>query len=554
MTDAKPNEKVFEVDDIHITFDTPDGDVQAVRGVSMHVKAGETVAVVGESGSGKSQVMMAAMGLLASNGHATGSVKYRGQEILNLPPNKINKLRGAKITMIFQEPMTSLDPLFTIEDQLSEPLRVHGGMSRKKASARVLELLKLVQIPNPEKRLKAYPHEMSGGQRQRVMIAMALANDPDLLIADEPTTALDVTIQAEILQLLAELQTRLGMSILFITHDLGIVEAFADRVYVMAKGQVEEEGPTERVFNAPETDYTKMLLAAEPEGSKPPVSSDAPILLEGENVEVTFGHPAGFLRKDTQLRAVDGISIALRKGQTIGVVGESGSGKSTLGRALLQMLPNEGRVVYMGKEISGLDRAGMRPFRDGLQMVFQDPYGSLSPRMTVGEIITEGLLVHEPGLGSKERARRAAEALSDVGLDPAVRNRFPHEFSGGQRQRIAIARAVILRPRIIVLDEPTSALDRSVQKQVIELLRKLQIEHELSYIFISHDLAVVRALSDYVMVMKNGAVVEEGITDQLFDNPSTEYTRELMRAAFDLRALLKRAAEEAAKKAAQATG
>ncbi|WP_424926917.1 ABC transporter ATP-binding protein [Amaricoccus tamworthensis] len=536
MTDTR--EMVLEVEDLHVSFETPDGPVDAVRGVSLNVRAGETVAIVGESGSGKSQVMMSAMGLLASNGRASGRIRYRGRDILNMPPSELNRLRGAKITMIFQEPMTSLDPLFTIESQMSEPLRVHGGLNRKQASQRVLELLKLVQIPNPEKRLRAYPHELSGGQRQRVMIAMALANDPDLLIADEPTTALDVTIQAEILQLLSDLQARLGMSILFITHDLGIVEAFADRTYVMCRGRVEEQGPTADVFHAPKTDYTKMLLAAEPEGHKKPPRETAPVLLEGEDIQVTFGLPAGFLRKSTELHAVRGIDIALREGQTIGVVGESGSGKSTLGRALLQMIPSTGRVVCMGSEIGGLDRKAMRPHRKGLQMVFQDPYGSLSPRMTVREIVTEGLLVHEPGLGAAERDRRAEETLRDVGLDPSVKNRFPHEFSGGQRQRIAIARAVILRPRIIILDEPTSALDRSVQKQVIDLLRRLQIENSLSYIFISHDLAVVRALSDYVMVMRNGAVVEQGPVDQLFDAPKTDYTRELMRAAFDLRSLL----------------
>ncbi|TCP44305.1 ABC transporter ATP-binding protein [Rhodovulum marinum] len=529
---------VLEIDNLRVRFDTPDGTVDAVRGVSLTVAPGETVAVVGESGSGKSQVMMAAMGLLAANGKASGSVRYRGEEILNLPPDRLNRIRGRKITMIFQEPMTSLDPLYTIEDQLAEPLRVHGGLSPRAARARALELLDLVQIPDPARRLRAYPHELSGGQRQRVMIAMALANDPDLLIADEPTTALDVTIQAEILRLLAELQARLGMSILFITHDLGIVRAFADRVYVMRAGLVEEQGPTRRIFEAPEKPYTRMLLDAEPEGEKPPVAADAPVLLQGAGLRVTFGKPPGFLRRDTRFTAVKGIDLTLRQGQTIGVVGESGSGKSTLGRALLQLLPAEGRVVYLGQEIAGLDRAAMRPHRKGLQMVFQDPYGSLSPRMTVTEIITEGLLVHEPGLSRRDRAERAAQALTDVGLDASMRNRFPHEFSGGQRQRIAIARAVVLRPRVIVLDEPTSALDRSVQKQVIDLLRRLQAEHALSYIFISHDLAVVRAMADYVMVMKDGAVVEQGPTRAIFEAPGAEYTRALMRAAFDLGDLL----------------
>ena len=530
--------RIFEVDDIRVTFDTPDGAVEAVRGVSMHVTQGETVAVVGESGSGKSQVMMAAMGLLASNGRATGAVRYRGQDILGVAPRALNRLRGRRITMIFQEPMTSLDPLYTIEAQLSEPLRVHGGLDRRAARARILELLRLVQIPNAAERMRSYPHELSGGQRQRVMIAMALANDPDLLIADEPTTALDVTIQAEILQLLAELQSRIGMSILFITHDLGIVEAFADRTYVMNAGRVEEEGPTARLFSAPRTDYTRMLLAAEPEGTKPAPPGDAPVLLDAAGMRVTFGRGPGWLRRDSRVEAVRGIDLSLREGQTLGIVGESGSGKSTLGRALLQMIPSEGRVVWLGERIDGLGTEGMRPYRRGLQMVFQDPYGSLSPRLTCGEVVAEGLLVHEPGLDAKTRTARVSEALRDVGLDPALRNRFPHEFSGGQRQRIAIARALILRPKLIVLDEPTSALDRSVQKQVIELLRRLQRENALTYIFISHDLAVVRALSDHVMVMKDGAVVEEGPTEALFERPATDYTRALMRAAFDLRGLL----------------
>ncbi|UUP18034.1 ABC transporter ATP-binding protein [Nitratireductor thuwali] len=535
-------ETIFDIRGIRVSFDTPDGVVEAVRGIDMQVSAGETVAVVGESGSGKSQVMMAAMGLLASNGRATGSVTYRGQELIGLPRRKLNRIRGAKITMIFQEPMTSLDPLYTIERQISEPLRVHGGMSAGEARKRALELLKLVHIPDPERRLKSYPHELSGGQRQRVMIAMALANDPDLLIADEPTTALDVTIQAEILGLLAELQQKLGMAILFITHDLTIVEAFADRVYVMRQGLVVEEGATEDIFQRPAEDYTKMLLAAEPEGHKPPVPDGAPILLDAMKLSVTFGQKGGFFSSGFELKAVQEVSLTLRKGQTIGIVGESGSGKSTLGRAILQLLPSEGRVVYQGTPIHGFDRAAMRPYRRNLQMVFQDPYGSLSPRMTVGEIITEGLLVHEPWMSQKEREKAAVRSLEEVGLDPATRNRFPHEFSGGQRQRIAIARAVILKPTVIVLDEPTSALDRSVQKQIITLLRDIQERHGLSFIFISHDLAVVKALADYTIVMKTGQVVEEGPTDAVFDSPGSAYTRELMEAAFNLKTVLERQA------------
>ena len=521
---------MLDIKDIQVRFDTPDGTVQAVRGASMQVAAGETVAVVGESGSGKSQIMMAAMGLLAANGQAEGSVRFRDEEILGMPPRQLNRLRGKKITMIFQEPMTSLDPLYRIESQLMEPMIAHEGLSAKAARARALELMKLVQIPDPARKLRAYPHELSGGQRQRVMIAMALSGNPDLLIADEPTTALDVTIQAEILTLMKELQQRLGMSILFITHDLTIVEAFADRVYVMQRGKVVEEGTVQQVFDTPREDYTKMLLAAVPEGSKAPVG-DAPVLLEGQSVGVEFMLRSGWFGAHV-LRAVKDVSLALREGQTIGIVGESGSGKSTLGRALLRLQASTGTVAYAGNDISTLSRSEVRKYRSDLQMVFQDPYGSLSPRMTVGQIVAEGLRVHAPELSAKEREARTVEALRAVGLEPAMRNRFPHEFSGGQRQRIAVARAVILRPKVIVLDEPTSALDRSVQKQVIGVLRALQSEFGLSYIFISHDLSVVRALADYVMVMKDGAVVEEGQVQQIFDTPQADYTRRLIEAAF----------------------
>jgi oligopeptide transport system ATP-binding protein len=408
-------------------------------------------------------------------------------------------------------------------------------MNKKAAMARAIELLDLVGIPDPAKRIKAYPHEMSGGQRQRVMIAMALANNPDLLIADEPTTALDVTIQAQILQLLAELQKKLGMAILFITHDLNIVRRFADRVYVMKRGEVVEEGETKTIFDTPSHDYTKMLLAAEPDGIKEAPADDADVLLEGQGVNVTFNIVEGlFGGQKTELKAVNDVDIQLRRGQTIGIVGESGSGKSTLGRALLKLNNSTGKVLLDGIDMSVISEGDMRAHRRELQLVFQDPFGSLSPRMMVGQIITEGLLVHEPGLSAKERDQRAIEALQEVQLDPSMRNRYPHEFSGGQRQRIAIARAMVLKPRIVVLDEPTSALDRSVQKQIVELLRDLQEKHNLSYLFISHDLSVVRAMSDYVMVMKHGVIVEEGLTDQVFDAPKELYTRQLMAAAFDL--------------------
>jgi len=525
---------ILTVKDLHVGFDTLDGRVEAVKGISLHVEAGETVAIVGESGSGKSQAMMATMRLLASNGRASGHVDYRGQNLLELDRAGMDSIRGRRITMIFQEPMTSLDPLYTIGNQLIEPIRRHRKLPHADARKEALRLLELVKIPEPERRMKSYPYEMSGGQRQRVMIAMALANDPDILIADEPTTALDVTVQAQILTLLAELQRTLGMAIVFITHDLGIVRRLADRVYVMRQGEVVEEGPADALFTAPQHEYTKMLLEAEPTGRKQPPPQSAPVLLEGRDVEVTFKIGGGFLQGQPLLvRAVNHISIALKKGQTIGVVGESGSGKSTLGRALLRLLPSDGVIRFDGRDIAPLDREAMRPMRRELQLVFQDPFGSLSPRMTIGQVITEGLLVHEPSLSYAQRDARAVEALREVDLDPGMRNRYAHEFSGGQRQRIAIARAIILKPKVVVLDEPTSALDRSVQKQIVDLLRDLQAAHDLSYLFISHDLAVVRAMADYIVVMKQGTIVEEGPTEAIFERPCETYTQELMAAALD---------------------
>ena len=528
------DEAILQVRGLRVEFETNDGVVNAVKGIDLDVRPGETVAIVGESGSGKSQTTMAMMGLLASNGRAHGSARYRGQELIGLPERKLNRIRGEKITMIFQEPMTSLDPLYRIGRQIAEPLVHHRGLSAKAARKRAIELLELVGIPNPARRVDAYPHELSGGQRQRVMIAMALANDPDVLIADEPTTALDVTIQAQILALLADLQKKLGMAIVFITHDLGIVKRFADRVYVMRYGEVVEEGETAPLFANPKHPYTQMLLATEPTGRKAPAPDSAPVLLEGRDVEVVFNGGGGwFSHSDSEVRAVDRISVALHEGQTIGIVGESGSGKSTLGRALLRLLPSEGLVRFRGKDISAADKRAMRPLRRELQLVFQDPFGSLSPRMTVGQIVTEGLKVHSPDISARERDARAVEVLSEVGLDPAMRNRYPHEFSGGQRQRIAIARAMVLKPKVVVLDEPTSALDRSVQKQIVDLLRDLQKAHGLSYLFISHDLAVVRAMADYIIVMKQGQIVEQGPTDAIFDNPQETYTRALMAAAID---------------------
>ena len=526
-------ETILNLKDVKVTFGTLDGAVNAVKGVNLHVKAGETVAIVGESGSGKSQLMMAAMGLLASNGRSEGSADYRGTNLLAISKSALNTIRGRKITMIFQEPMTSLDPLYTIGAQLMEPIMHHQKIGAAEARARAVEMLKLVKIPEPERRMGSYPHEMSGGQRQRVMIAMALANDPDLLIADEPTTALDVTIQAEILELMASLQQRLGMGMIFITHDLNIVKRIAHRVYVMRYGEVVEEGDTKSIFANPKHDYTRALLAAEPVGRKAPVSPNAPKILDGTDVRVSFKIGGGFLSGEPiVLKAVDRVSLTLRQGQTIGIVGESGSGKSTFARALLRLLPSEGAITFEGRSIAGLDREQMRPLRRQLQIVLQDPFGSLSPRMTAGQIVTEGLLVHEPAISRQARDRRAAQALEEVQLDPALRNRYPHEFSGGQRQRIAIARAIILKPRLVVLDEPTSALDRQVQKQIVDLLRDLQTANNLSYLFISHDLAVVRAMADHIIVMKDGRMVEQGTPDEVLDNPREDYTRRLMAAAF----------------------
>ena len=523
---------LLSVRDLQVRFRTNDGVVEAVRGVDFDVAAGEFVGIVGESGSGKSQSVMALMGLLACNGEASGSVRFRGTELLGLPPAQLNAYRGARLAMIFQEPMTSLDPLFTIGAQMAAPLRRHQKLSRQAARARSLELLEMVKIARPETRLDAYPHELSGGQRQRVMIAMALANHPDILIADEPTTALDVTIEAEILDLLAELRQRLGMAVILISHDLRLVRAHAQRVHVMQGGRIVESGETAELFARPQHDYTRMLLAAEPEGRKPPPPADASILLEGRDIRVSYELRRGFLtRQWAVLHAVDGVDLTLRRGQTIGIVGESGSGKSTLGKAVLKLVPSAGLVRFEDRLLAPLDRAAMRPLRKSLQAVFQDPFGSLSPRLTIGEIVGEGLLVHAPHLTRAERDARVAEAMQEVSLDPTLRNRYPHEFSGGQRQRVAIARAMILHPALVVLDEPTSALDRTVQKSIVALLRDLQARHDLSYLFISHDLAVVRAMADWIMVMKDGRVVEEGPTPDIFAAPREGYTRRLLEAA-----------------------
>jgi oligopeptide transport system ATP-binding protein len=525
-------EPLLSLRDLRVAFETNDGTVEAVRGVDLAVDRNDVLAIVGESGSGKSQAMMALMGLLAANGRATGRVRFDGGTEQDIAEEPLKRLRGSAVTMIFQEPMTSLDPLYRIGDQMTAVIRRHSGLDRAGALGRAEELLALVRIPDPARRLRSYPHEMSGGQRQRVMIAMALANDPKLLIADEPTTALDVTIQAEILKLLTELRRRIGLAIVFISHDLNVVRRFADRVAVMRHGVVVETGAAAEIFGAPRHDYTKMLIAAEPTGRKRPPPADAPVLLSGDRMRVSFRMPGTLLRNGAPLVAVDGVDVRVPTGGTLGIVGESGSGKSTLGRALLRLLPAEGKVAFLGRDITTLGKSALRPLRRDMQVVFQDPFGSLSPRMTVGDIIGEGLLVHEPQLSRAERDRRAAAALEEVRLSAAMRNRYPHEFSGGQRQRIAIARALILKPKLMLLDEPTSALDRTVQKSVVELLRDLQAAHGLTYLFISHDLAVVRALSDHVLVMKDGRVVEEGDVDAIFARPQEDYTRRLMAAAF----------------------
>lgn len=530
------NQPILSVENLHIDFALHTGIVQAVKGISFELFKGETLALVGESGSGKSITAMSILQLLPDSArYPEGSIRYRGEQLINSSKPTIQKIRGDRIAMIFQEPMTSLNPLQTISQQVAEVLIEHKAMGRKAAMARVLELFRLVDLPQPERRLKSYPHELSGGQRQRVMIAMALACEPDILIADEPTTALDVTIQAQIMELLKELQQKFGMAVLFITHDLGVVHEFADRVCVMRHGELVETGQTNAVFRNPQHPYTRELLDSEPKGSKPQVSKDAPIILDARQVRVEFPIRAGFFGKVIdRFCAVDDISLTLRQGQTVGIVGESGSGKSTLGKALLKLLDSHGDVHFDGIQIDGLEPMALRPLRRKMQVVFQDPFGSLSPRMTIGEIIAEGLKVHEPLMSAAERDQHVCEALEEVAIDPALRNRYPHEFSGGQRQRIAIARAMVLKPKFLLLDEPTSALDRSVQVRVVELLRKLQDKYGLTYLFISHDLAVVRALSDQVLVMRKGQVVEQGTAEQIFHYPQMEYTRDLIAAAYDL--------------------
>jgi len=522
---------------LSVAFRTADKDVLAVNAASFTIRKGETVALGGESGSGKTVSALSILRLLnyPAASHPSGEIFFRGRNLLAATEEEMQRIRGDQISIVFQEPMTSLNPLHTIEKQVGEVLKVHRGMDEAATRKRVVELLHKVGIREPEKRLGAYPHQLSGGQRQRVMIAMALANEPDLLIADEPTTALDVTIQAQILELLKELQREMGMAMLLITHDLGIVRKMADRIYVMRGGEIVEDGATESVFNEPKHPYTRHLIAAEPKGEPPTMNATAPVVIETDNIKVWFPIRKGLLRRTVDhVKAVDGLSLKIRAGETVGVVGESGSGKTTLGLAIMRLVSAEGPIAYVGNRIDGLKSAAMRPLRREMQIVFQDPYGSLSPRLSVSEIIEEGLLIQRPDMDYEDRRSRVAAALSEVGLDPGAMDRYPHEFSGGQRQRIAIARAMVLEPRFVMLDEPTSALDMSVQAQIVELLRDLQRRRNLAYLFISHDLRVVRALCSYVIVMKNGKSVEEGPSEAIFGSPKEDYTKALLAAAFNL--------------------
>ncbi|AVO59750.1 ABC transporter ATP-binding protein [Pseudomonas chlororaphis] len=519
-------DNLIEIRNLNVAF----GEQKVVRDLCLDIRPGECLALVGESGSGKSVTAHSILQLLPDcDTHSSGSIRYRGQELLGAEARTLQKLRGDRIAMIFQEPMTSLNPLHSIEKQIGETLLLHKGLGGKAAQARILELLRLVGIQKPEERLKAYPHQLSGGQRQRVMIAMALACEPELLIADEPTTALDVTVQRKILLLLKSLQQRLGMSLLLISHDLNLVRSIAQRVCVMKAGQIVEQAPCETLFSAPQHPYSRVLLNAEPEGEALP-RDEREVVLQVDDLNVQFQIGGGLFRRKQYLRAVDGISLSLQRGKTLGIVGESGSGKSTLGQAILRLLDSEGSIRFQGEALDGLNQKQLRPWRKQMQVVFQDPFGSLSPRMSVQQIISEGLEVHSHST-AQQCEQQVIQALEEVGLDPASRHRYPHEFSGGQRQRIAIARALVLKPALILLDEPTSALDRTVQKQVVALLRQLQERHGLTYLFISHDLAVVRALAHDMIVIKDGKVVERGPSHEVFEAPQHPYTQELLAAA-----------------------
>jgi len=540
--DNKPGQPLLDVRDLAVSFKVEHGTVQAVRSVGFQLHRGETVAIVGESGSGKSVTARAVMGLLTDRATVAKAsiIQFKGQDLLGLPERLRRKLRGDRISMIFQEPMSSLNPVYTIGDQIVEAIREHRRVSTAAAKREAIEWLEKVQLPEPAKRFSQYSHQLSGGQRQRVMIAMALVNKPDVLIADEPTTALDVTVQAQILELLRELQRQLGMAIILITHDLTIVRKFSDYVYVMQNGQVREHQATRQVFAKPQHAYTRMLLASEPSGhAKPLVEQAGRCILEARDLRVSFKIPVGgfFNRRSFEFVAVKDLSLLIRRHETVGLVGESGSGKTSFGQAVLRLLDTtQGEVLYDGQPIAHLNRQQMRPYRSRIQVVFQDPFSSLNPRMQIGQIIEEGLIVNGLGATREERKQRVREALVSAGMPPDVTTRFPHEFSGGQRQRVAIARAIALEPEFIVLDEPTSALDLSVQAQIIELLRRLQDERGLSYLFISHDLKVVRALCHRVIVMQSGCIVEQGPVEQVLHEPETEYTRTLVRAAFEVAA------------------
>ncbi len=532
---------LLTIENLGVSFHLEDeDDVEAVRGASLNVERGETVALVGESGSGKSVTALSVLQLLPypRASHPHGSIRFDSEELLGAPAEEMQELRGGRVAMVFQEPMTSLNPLHSIEKQLCETLILHRGLNQAQARDRAIELLQLVGLPNVEERLDAWPHQLSGGQRQRVMIAMALANEPDLLIADEPTTALDVTIQAQILTLLKDLQARFGMAILLITHDLGIVRHMADRVYVMTDGEIVEHNNTETLFTEPQHPYTRKLLAAEPKGDPPPIDEAKPEVIRTQDLKVHFPIKRGFLRRTVgHVKAIDGISLSVRAGQTVGVVGESGSGKTTLGQALLRLVASDGPIEFEGRDIQGWQQQQIRPLRRQMQIVFQDPFASLSPRLSAFQIIEEGLLIHAIGGDYEQRRQLVAETMAEVDLDPMSMDRYPHEFSGGQRQRIAIARAMALKPRFVVLDEPTSALDKTVQAQIVELLLLLQERHNLAYLFISHDLKVVRALASELIVMKDGLVVEQGPTQEIFEAPKESYTKELIAAAFDIETL-----------------
>ena len=543
MSADRNADPLLEIRNLSVTFAGRGGTkpVEAVKGVSLTLDRGETLALVGESGSGKSVTALSILQLLpypVAAHSARSSIRFAGEELVGATPKRLRRVRGNRIAMVFQEPMTSLNPLHTLERQIAETLFIHRHMSAGRARERTLELLRLVGLPDAEHRLAAYPHQLSGGQRQRVMIAMAIANEPDILIADEPTTALDVTIQAHVLELLKDLRDRFGMALLLITHDLTIVRKMADKICIMTEGGIVEAGPTTEIFDRPRHPYTRRLLAAEPKGRAAPADPAAPELMAAEDIKVWFPIRRGVLRRiGGYVKAVDGVSLAVRTGTTLGVVGESGSGKTTLGLALLRLTEAQGHIRFAGDDIVAQSQRRLRPLRREMQVVFQDPFSSLSPRLSVAQIVEEGLKVHRLAASAAERRRLIETALVEVGLDPEAAERYPHEFSGGQRQRIAIARALVLKPRFVVLDEPTSALDMSVQAQIVELLRELQSRHGLAYLFISHDLRVVRALAHEILVMKDGKIVEAGLTEQVMTAPEHPYTRALMAAAFDLAAV-----------------